>query len=107
MELIEANRELWLTAIAAGSTGRDAQVEAILDEAREVIAARAIQSLGIDDGDVSEELRALVRGFGGFADEITREWLERGRLTKEQARTLLAGSLPMMVERLLPDVLGS
>jgi hypothetical protein len=39
--------------------------------------------------------------------EITREWLQRGRLSKEQARVLLVGALPLMVEQLLPNVIAT
>lgn len=99
---IEANRELWLTAIGAGATGRDPDVESILDEARELVAGRVLQALGLDAGPVPDELRALVRGYGGLAEEVTREWLERGRLTREQARVVLVTTMPLLVEQVLP-----
>lgn len=102
MELIESNHQAWLLAISAGETGQDRAMHEILDNARERTASQVIAVLGLDD---SPEVRALVRAFGGFAEEITREWLSRGRLSREQARLLLVGSLPLMVERLLPHVL--
>ena len=98
MALIEANRELWLTAIGAGGVGRDPELDAILNDAREVVAGRAIEALRLDP---SPEVLALVRGYGGFAEEITREWLERGRLTRAQTRALLLGTLPLLAENLL------
>ena len=98
MALIEANRELWLTAIGAGGVGRDPELDAILNEARELVAERAAEALRLDP---SPEVLALVRGYGGFADEITREWLDRGRLTRSQARALLLGTLPLLVAELL------
>lgn len=104
MSLIEANHELWLTAIGAGSAGRDAEIEAILDEAREIVAERVLQALGLDHEPVPDELRALVHGYGGLTQEVTRQWLERGRLTRDQARTLLVGAMPLLVEGLLPQV---
>jgi AcrR family transcriptional regulator len=99
MALIEANRDLWLTAIGAGGVGRDPELDAILNEARELVAERAAEALRLDP---TPEVLALVRGYGGFAEEITREWLERGRLTRAQVRTLLLGTLPLLAERLLP-----
>ncbi len=104
MELIEANREGWLLAISAGETGQDRAMHEILDTARERTASQVIRVLGLDD---SDEVRALVRAFGGFAEEITREWLARRRISRDQARVLLLGSLPLMVERLLPHVIGA
>ncbi|MCU4184614.1 TetR/AcrR family transcriptional regulator [Acidiferrimicrobium sp. IK] len=103
MELIEANREAWLLAISAGETGQDRAMHEILDNAREKTASQVLQVLALDDTDMPE-VRSLVRAFGGFAEEITREWLERKRISRAQARVLLVGALPLMVEELLPGV---
>ena len=105
MEVIEANRELWLTAIGAGGTGRDAEIDAILNDAREVVAERALEALRLERDEHRDELMAVIRGYGGLAEEITREWLERRRLTREQARVVLLGTLPLLARRLLPEVI--
>jgi AcrR family transcriptional regulator len=107
MRLIESNRELWLTAIGAGGTGRDPELEGLLDDARELTAVRVLDALGIDADTAPVELMALVRGYGGLAQEVTREWLERGRLTRPQAKALLLGALPSLVDQVLPDVLAA
>ena len=104
MHLIELNRELWLTAIGAGGVGRDPELSDILDEGREATAARCIEALGIRPGDVTDEVRAIVRAYGGMAEEITREWLERRRLSREQARVLLRRALPLLIDELLAEV---
>ncbi|HVT22704.1 MAG TPA: helix-turn-helix domain-containing protein [Mycobacteriales bacterium] len=105
MDVVEANQEAWLVAISAGETGRDRAMHDILDEARERTASQVIAVLGLDEKR-TPEVRALVRAFGGFAEVVTREWLQRRRLTKEQARVMLVGALPGMVDRLLPDVVA-
>lgn len=102
MRLIESNRELWLTAIGAGGAGRDPELETLLDDARELTAVRVLDALGIDATTAPVELMALVRGYGGLAQEVTREWLERGRLTRQQAKALLRGALPSLVDQVLP-----
>lgn len=104
MRLIESNRELWLTAVGAGGTGRDPELEEILDEARELTAVRALEALGVAPSHASDELMALVRGYGGLAQEVTREWLERDRLTRAQAKALLRGALPALMDHVLPQV---
>ncbi|HVU60172.1 MAG TPA: helix-turn-helix domain-containing protein [Mycobacteriales bacterium] len=104
MDVVEANQEAWLVAISAGETGSDRAMHDILDESRERTADQVIRVLGLDEKRMPEA-RALVRGFGGFAEEITREWLQRRRLSKEQARVLLVGALPGMVAELLPGVI--
>ncbi|HVX70601.1 MAG TPA: helix-turn-helix domain-containing protein [Mycobacteriales bacterium] len=105
MDVVEANREAWLVAISAGETGSDRAMHDILDEARERTASQVIAVLGLDEKR-TPEVRALVCGFGGFAEVVTREWLQRRRLTKEQARVLLVGALPGMVDTLLPRVIA-
>jgi AcrR family transcriptional regulator len=105
MDVVETNREAWLVAISAGETGSDRAMHDILDEARERTASQVIAVLGLDERR-TPEVRALVRAFGGFAEVVTREWLQRGRLSKEQAHVLLVGALPGMVDDLLPAVVA-
>ena len=107
LDHIEANRDLWLDSIGAGAAGRDAEVEAIVDEGREAVARRSLVAVGIDPRTAPPEVLAVVRGFGGLAQEVTREWLERERLDRAQARALLLGALPLLLERLLPEVLAA
>ncbi|MGN6472773.1 MAG: TetR/AcrR family transcriptional regulator [Mycobacteriales bacterium] len=106
MDVVEANQEAWIAAISAGETGSDRAMHEILDDARERTASQVVTVLQLDEKR-TPEVRALVRGFGSFAEEVTREWLQRGRLTKEQARVLLVGALPGMVDRLLPEVVAA
>lgn len=105
MHLIELSRDTWLTAIAAGTSGHDPELEAILDESKELVVDRALQALGLEVEATPDELRAIVRGYGGLTEEITREWLQRGRLTRDQARTVMLRTLPLLVEQVLPGVL--
>ncbi len=92
-----ANRDLWLNATAVG----DDEVASILDDSREVLAEQIIHGLGLDDTPV---VRAIVRGYGGLVQEVTREWLDRGRLTEAQAREVLVRTLPLLLERVLPEL---
>lgn len=92
-----ANRDLWLNATAVS----DDEVASILDDSREVLTEQIIAGLGLDDTPV---VRALVRGYGGLVQEVTREWLDRGRLTEAQAREVLVRTLPLLLERVLPEL---
>jgi AcrR family transcriptional regulator len=104
LDLMEANRETWLTATRAGETGDDPQLREILDEASEVVVERVLEALGLARDDAPPELRAVVRSYGGLAQEATREWLERGRLDRAQVRILLVGVMPLIARELLPDI---
>lgn len=107
LDHIEANRELWLTSIGAGASGHDAEVEAIVDEGREAVARRALAAVGVDPRTAPPEVLAVVRGYGGLAQELTREWLERERLDREQVRALLLRSLPLLLDQVVPTAAGS
>lgn len=105
MRLVEANRDTWIDALSAGGVGRDPEVEAMLDEGKEVVADRALQALGLHH-DPPPEVRAIVRGYGGLTEEIAREWLQRGRLNRAQARTVLVSALPLLIDQLVAVVLA-
>lgn len=107
LDHIEANRELWLDSIGAGAAGRDAEIEAIVERGREAVARRSLAAVGIDPRSAAPEVVAVVRAFGGLAQEVTREWLERERLSRPQARALLVGALPLLLEQLVPEVLAT
>ena len=106
LDLMEANRETWLTATRAGETGDDPQLREILDEASEIVVERVLEALGLAGDDAPPALRAVVRSFGGLAQEATREWLERGRLNRAQVRILLVGIMPLIARELLPDIVS-
>lgn len=102
LDFTEANRDRWISAANAGGVGHDPEVASILDAAREVVAEQALKAIGIDDP--TPTLLAVTRGYGGLTEELTREWLIRGRLTRDQVRTVLVGSLPLLIRELLPRV---
>jgi hypothetical protein len=52
----------------------------------------------------SPKLRATLRAYAGLAEAATREWLERGRLTRAEIHTLLTESLLRLVGDVLPLV---
>jgi AcrR family transcriptional regulator len=106
LDLMAAIRETWLTAVRAGEIGHDPQLRAVLHEASEVVVERVLEALQLAD-DPSPELRAVVRSYGGLAQEATREWLERGRLSRAQVRALLVGVMPLIAKELLPQILAA
>ncbi len=107
LTMLERNRETWLAAIGPRGLGRDPEVEAILDEAREQAADRLIESLQTYEAATApDELRATIRAYSGFAEAASAEWLLRDRLTREQAKTLLVQGFLALVNQVLPAVRG-
>jgi AcrR family transcriptional regulator len=98
------NRRTWLAAVGAQGFGRDPELEAITDEAREVTVDRMVSVLGLRDG---AEVRAVLRAYGGLAEAATREWLERGTLDREQLRVLLSDALVALTRHTLPRLTGA
>jgi AcrR family transcriptional regulator len=117
LEMLERNRGTWLASLGAQGFGRDPELEAVLDEARERAVDRLVALVREDDHapaasgrerasarDGTPELRALLRSFGGLAEAASLEWLERRRLTREQVKQLLLRSLLALVGDVLPEV---
>ncbi len=107
LRMLERNRGTWLAAIGGRGLGRDRQVEAILDQAREQAAERligALQSCEAATAPAPDELRAAMRAYSGFAEAASVEWLERRRLTREQTRALLVRGFMSIVSEVVPAV---
>jgi AcrR family transcriptional regulator len=105
LEMLERNCGTWLAAIGGRGLGRDPQVEAILDQAREDAANRLVEALDAGAAaDAPGDLRAVIRAYGGFAEAASVEWLERGRLTRAQVKALLTQGFLSIVADVLPAV---
>lgn len=87
LTMLEHNRGTWLAAVGARGLGNDPEVEAILDQAREETAARLIEAL--HGHAPTPELFAVMRAYSGFAEAASVEWLQRGRLSREQIHAAL------------------
>ena len=103
--LIAQNPDLWLTSVTVGGAERDDEVASILDEGKEVLADRTLAAIGLADQAHDPILRALVRGYGGFVQELTVEWLVRRRLDERQVRSAISATLPLLLEQVLPLLL--
>jgi len=103
LEVVARNRGTWLAAIGAEGFGRDPELEGILAEAREATTDRVVEVLGMSGG-APPELRALIRSYAGLAEAATREWLERGTLSREQVQLMLTDTLLSLTHQLLPRV---
>ena len=105
LTMLERNRGTWLAAIGARGLGRDDEVEAILEQAREQAADRLIEALQTHDAaQAPRELKALIRAYSGFAEAASVEWLERERLTRQQVKAMLVQGFLTIVRDVLPAV---
>ena len=108
LDLLEPNRGTWLAVVGTQGLGRDPEVAAILDESRERTCDRLIETLGPLGAEADEKLvRATIRSWGGLAETASVEWLQRGRLSREQVHTLLVSSFLALVREVVPGALAA
>jgi AcrR family transcriptional regulator len=86
------------TALMKGGIGSDEEATAIVDHSRVVIMERVLFALGIALADAHPALRLIVRGWVGFVEATSIDWLERGTLgrptvSKEQLLQLMGTAL--------------
>ncbi|MPZ83897.1 MAG: TetR family transcriptional regulator [Actinophytocola sp.] len=100
---ISRHSKTWLAAI--GAEGVDTEVARILAEADELAADRVLEATGLSDAVAHrEELRALIRAYGGLVKATAREWLVRGALSRDQVQMVLATSLLSIVREMVPRI---
>jgi len=105
LTMLERNRGTWLAAIGGRGLGHDPEVETILEDAREQAADRLIEALQTyEAAQAPPQLRALIRAYSGFAEAASIQWLERGRLTREQTQAVLVHGFLRIVRDVLPTV---
>ena len=99
---IERNPTQWLGSVNAGGPERDDEITAILDETREILADQTLVAIGLADRAGDPAVRAFIRAWGGFVQELTVEWVGRRRIDLPRVRRLMLATLPLLVERVLP-----
>jgi len=106
LEMVSRNRGTWFAAVGAEGLGPDPEIATILEEAREAIVDRWVTILAIrrpqTAADAEPELRAALRSHIALAEASTREWLQRGRLTREQTHTLITRTMLALVHDVVP-----
>ncbi len=93
---VSRHSRTWLAAI--GAEGVDPEVARILAEADELAADRVLEAAGLADVAAHrEELRAMIRAYGGLVKSAAREWLVREALSRDQVHMLLTRTLLAIV----------
>ncbi|GAA3542422.1 TetR/AcrR family transcriptional regulator [Amycolatopsis ultiminotia] len=107
IDVVERNRDAWLTVIGPETAAHDPEIERIVLEADEVAADRVLSAALLTDvAEGRAQLRAMIRSYGGMLRAASREWLVRGTLRREELRTFLVESLVQLLEVTYPAVLA-
>ncbi len=88
------NRDAYI-AFIRGSGGGDAGLGEVSDDARAAFTARVLAGLGA--AQATDRLRAAVRGWVGFTEEVTVDWLSRGALGRDELVALIVDALVALV----------
>jgi len=90
LEYVATHARGFATVLRAG-IGSDPEVAAIVEGVRAAMARRILDDIA--SGDPAPAIRIAVRGWVGFAEAASLEWLERGALSREELRDLLIRTL--------------
>lgn len=105
LDVVERDKEPWLSAIGAEAIGQDRDTEQILVEADQVATDHILQAAMMSDvveGRV--RLRAMVRAYGGMLKAASREWPVRGALSRADLHVLLTRSVLHLLRDVFPAV---
>ncbi|MBE2997136.1 TetR/AcrR family transcriptional regulator [Nocardiopsis sp. HNM0947] len=108
LDVVERNREMWLSAIGSEAIGQDRDTEKILLEADEVATDHILQAAMMSDVvEGREKLRAMVRAYGSMLKAASREWLVRGALNRADLHVMLTTSVLHLLQTVFPAVHGN
>ncbi|WP_241518853.1 TetR/AcrR family transcriptional regulator [Streptomyces sp. CB03238] len=105
LEVVERNREMWLSAIGLEALGNDPDIDRIMLEADEIATDRVLEAAMM--ADVTEgrhKLRAMIRAHGGMLKAASREWLVRGTLSRGDLHVMLTRTVLHLLNTVYPAV---
>jgi len=106
LDYISANRGMLLAIAPSGDLGRDSEVAALADAAREAAVDQVIAN-HFGDFEAPPEARLAIRAFFGLVEAASREWLFRGRATRAQVEALLAPTILALIRDALPAIMAA
>jgi AcrR family transcriptional regulator len=106
LDYLAANRGMLMAMAPSADPGRDPDVAALADAAREAAVDQVLRN-HLGDSEAPPEARLVVRAFFGLVEAASREWLFNGRATRPQVEALLSHSILMLMRDVLPEVVTS
>jgi AcrR family transcriptional regulator len=96
LEYVDTHARGYATVLRAG-IGSDPEVASVVEGVRAAMAGRILEDLPIGRP-LPPAVRIAVRGWVGFAEAASLEWLERRDLDRDELRDLLIRALTGAVE---------
>jgi AcrR family transcriptional regulator len=104
LDYYSANRQLLLEIAPSPDRGRDPEIAALAESAREAAVDRVVSN-HFGDSPAPPEVRLVIRSFLGLVEEASREWLLRRRATRAQLEALLTEAMLALMRDALPAVM--
>ena len=104
LDYFSSNRGMLLAIAPSGDLGRDPEVAALADAAREAAIDQIIANHFGDSQAAPQEARLVIRAFFGLVEAACREWLFRRRATRVQVEALLSQTILALMRDALPAV---
>jgi AcrR family transcriptional regulator len=106
LDYFAANRGMMLALAPSADPGQDPEVAALADEARDAVVAQVLAN-HFGELEPPPEAQLIVRAFFGLVEAASREWLFKGRATREQVEALLSHGILALMREALPAVMAS
>ncbi|MEV6263522.1 helix-turn-helix domain-containing protein [Streptomyces sp. NPDC051784] len=103
LEVVERNRDMWLSAIGLESLGNDPEIDQIMLEADEVATDRILEAAMMTDVvEGRTKLRAMIRAHSSMLKAASREWLVRGTLSRSDLHVMLTRTVVHLLNTVFP-----
>ena len=79
-------------SLMRGGIGSDGEVRAIVDGVREALTVGVLEGLR-EAGIERQSLRLAIRGWVGFVEAVSLEWIERGEPSRDEVASLARSQL--------------
>lgn len=107
LDVVERNREMWLSAIGSEAL-HDPDVDRIMLEADEIATDHVLEAALLSDVTTGrEKLRAMIRAHSSMLKAASREWLVRGTLSRSDLHVMLTRTVLHLVNTVFPEVRGT
>ena len=83
VDFVTENEALYV-ALVRGAAGSDQELQAISEQTRAESARRVIDALDLDEPDPDPGVRVAARGWVGFIEETTLDWLRNRDIDRER-----------------------
>ncbi|MEU6680228.1 helix-turn-helix domain-containing protein [Streptomyces sp. NPDC046925] len=105
LEVVERNREMWLSAIGLEGLGNDPEIDRIMLESDEISTDRILEAAMMTDVvEGREKLRAMIRAHSSMLKSASREWLVRGTLSRADLHVILTRTVLHLLHTVFPAV---